>query len=423
MQKERYHRPDETAMRRVLEREKNELSEIILRLAWNIGLTREEIRQLKWSDLSFSDNQVVLSDRSIPMDDETAACLKIRAHSRGHVSEYVVSGDRNRAQLQAPSVSRIARQALDREESLRGISLRDLRHDFIIRKLARHEWAYVAKISGMAATSMYTMFSDYMVERSPAEVSSEPPSEPDEFLIWKIVQEEGTSPEGLALWMAWKHIMEVNEIIGLTWDDVDFQTGTITLVDRVIVMDAMLRRRLRAVLDARTPEDDPHVLLTPKSRRPFDHSRLSYATRTVFIRNGVENWTMNHVILAAKHAAEDSAILRMMDDKGSITRNDVMELFAVSSVTAYERLRRLVEAGKVVRIGVKYYPAGKVVPPEQHYEMIRDYLEENGAAYRQDLADLLRIEGRPCAAILRRFVDEGKVVRAGQIYKLPAKKV
>ena len=46
-----------------------------------------------------------------------------------------------------------------------------------------------------------------------------------------------------------------------------------------------------------------------------------------------------------------------------------------------------------------------------------------GAAFRQDLADLLRVEGRPCATILRRFVEEGKVVRVGQIYRLPPEKV
>lgn len=422
MQKE-YNRPDEAAMRRVLERVKGELGEIILRLAWNLGLTREEIRQLKWSEVSFSDNQVVLSDRSIPMDDETAECLKLRAHSRGHVSEYVVNGDRNRLQLQAPSISRIVRQALGQEESLKDISLRDLRHDFIIRQLAEHDWPYVARISGMAATSMYNLFSDYMVEQPYPEKAPEKPSEPDEFLIWKIVQSEGTSPEGLALWMAWKHIMEVNEIIALTWDDVDFNAGTIKVADREIVMDAMLRRRLQTVLDGRAPGDDPHVLLTPRSRRPYDHSRLSYATRTVFIRNGVENWTMNHIILAAKRNIADSAVLQLIADRGSITRKDVMELFGVSSVSAYERLRRLVEAGKVVRVGAKYYIAGKVVPPEEHYEKIRDYLEMNGGAYRQDLADLLRIEGRPCSAILRRFVEEGKVVRTGQIYTLPPKKV
>ena len=57
MQKE-YNRPDEAAMRRVLERVKGELGEIILRLAWNLGLTREEIRQLKWSEVSFSERCV-----------------------------------------------------------------------------------------------------------------------------------------------------------------------------------------------------------------------------------------------------------------------------------------------------------------------------------------------------------------------------
>ena len=410
-------------MQRVLNRSKGDLGELIIRLAWCLGLTREEIRQLKWSQVSFGDQQIVLPDRNVPMDEEMAECLQLRAHSRGHVSEYVVCGDRSRLQMQAPSVSRIVRQALDEEECLKDISLRDLRHDYIIRQLGEHDWPYVAKISGMAATSMYNLFSDYMTEQPPEESPVQSISEPDEFLVWKIVQAEGTSPEGLALWMAWKHRMEVNEMIGLTWGDVDFQTGVIRLSDREIVMDAMLRRRLQTVLDGRTPEDDPHVLLTPRSKRPYDHSRLSYATRTVFIRNGVENWTMNYVIHAARRNLADSIMLQMAEDRGSITRKDVMERFRISSVSAYERLRRLVESGKLVRVGAKYYIAGKVVPPEQHYETIRDYLEMNGAAYRQDLADLLQVEGRPCATILRRFVEEGKVVRTGQIYKLPAKKV
>ena len=415
-----YNRPDESTMYRVLEQIKGEL---IIRPAWELGLTREEIRQLKWSEVSFSEHQVVLSDRSIPMNTETAECLELRAHSRGHVSEYVINGERNCLQLQAPSISRIVRQALDQEESLRDISLRDLRHDFIIRQLAEHDWPYVARISGMAATSMYNLFSDYMTEQPAAEESSVRPSEPDEFLIWKIVQSEGASSEGLALWMAWKHMMEVNEIIALTWEDVDLHTGTIRLPDREIAMDAMLRRRLQAVFEERGPADDPHVLLTPRSRRPYNHSRFSHATRTVFIKNGVEDWTMNHIITAAKRNVTDSMVLRMITDRGFITRKDVIDLLGVSSVSAYERLRRLVETGKLVRIGARYYIAGKVVPPEEHYEKIRDYLEQNGAAFRQDLADLLRVEGRPCAAILRRFVQEGKVVRAGQIYKLPPKQV
>ena len=422
MQRE-YARPDEPAMYRVLDRAKGEQAELILRLAWSMGLTREEIRQLKWSEVSFSDRQIVLADRSIPMDQATADCLEFRAHARGHLSEYVVNGERNCLQLQAPSISRIARLALDEEPLLKDISLRDLRHDFIIRRLAEHDWPYVARISGMAATSMYNLFSDYMTEQSSGETLREDPSEPDEFLIWKIVQAEGTSSEGLALWMAWKHMMEVNEIIALTWADVDLSVGTLRLPDREILLDSMLRRRLQTVLEGRQPEDDPHVLLTPRSRRPYNHSRLSHATRTVFIKNGVEDWTMNHIITAAKRNVVDSAVLRMISEQGSATRKAVMDLLGVSSVSAYERLRRLVETGKLVRIGGRYYISGKVVPPEEHYETVREYLEQNGAAYRQDLADLLQVEGRPCAAILRRFVREGKVVRAGQIYKLPPKQV
>ena len=88
MQKE-YNRPAEAALRRVLDREQGELGEIILRLAWNLGLPREEIRQLKWSDVAFSEHQVVLPDRAVPMDAATEECLRLRAHARGHASEFV----------------------------------------------------------------------------------------------------------------------------------------------------------------------------------------------------------------------------------------------------------------------------------------------------------------------------------------------
>lgn len=96
-----------------------------------------------------------------------------------------------------------------------------------------------------------------------------------------------------------------------------------------------------------------------------------------------------------------------------------MELLGLSKVAAYERLKRLTASGELVRVGGKYYPAGKVVPPEEHYAVIRAYLEENGAAYRQDLAGLLRIGPRQCGLILRRMVADGQLVQTGQRYRLP----
>jgi len=76
-----------------------------------------------------------------------------------------------------------------------------------------------------------------------------------------------------------------------------------------------------------------------------------------------------------------------------------------------------------VRLGMKYYPAGSVIPPEEQYAALRTHLETAGAAYRQELAEVLGIDGRRCATLLKRLVGEGLLVRTGQMYALPAEYV
>ena len=417
-------RPNEEALQRVLEREKGTVSEVILRLAWQMGLSRDEIHHLQWQQVALPEMQVQLADRSIPMDAAVMTCLEHRATLYQKYSDYAVVSNRGTARLEPQSISRLARFALDAEESLKGISLKDLRHDFIIRQLAIHPWPYVARISGMASTTMYTMFSTYMREDSAADAqeSAAPKKtgvQADEFFVWKIVQAEGPSPVGIALWMAWHYCMEVTEIISLTWPDVDVHNGVIHLEDREVVIDAMLQRWLRELLASRTPQDDPHVLLTPKSKRPFEASRISKATRTVLIRHGAEDMTFQDLVYAAKRNAVDVQLLKYLKEKGSITRGDVTELLQTTPTAAYTQLRRLADTGAIVRIGGKYYLPEAVVLPEQQYDAIRQYLKNYGVAYLQALADLLKIERRPCAWILRRFIEEGKLARRGQLYVLP----
>ena len=83
------------------------------------------------------------------------------------------------------------------------------------------------------------------------------------------------------------------------------------------------------------------------------------------------------------------------------------------------RLRQLTASGRLVRVGTKYYPAGQVVPPEEQYGVIREFLTQSGPAYRQDLAALLHIGDRQCALILKHMVEAGRLVRTGQRYALP----
>lgn len=191
------------------------------------------------------------------------------------------------------------------------------------------------------------------------------------------------------------------------------------LKDRSIPLGNTARRLLLEVQTQNRDTDDPHVLLTPNSRKPFDRVWLSKLVRTALIRGGIENATLRDIGVEARHKEDDDLLLQYAAEKGSVTKREVMGLLGLQSVAAYERLRRLTERKKLVRIGAKYYLTGTVVPPEDQYEVLRRYLEKAEGAYRQELARLLHVEARQCSVILKRLVEEGKLVQHGQQYYLP----
>ena len=100
-----------------------------------------------------------------------------------------------------------------------------------------------------------------------------------------------------------------------------------------------------------------------------------------------------------------------------------MNLFQVGWRPAWDLLHRLVREEKLVRVGARYYLPGTAVPPEQHYDVVRAYLETEGGAYRKELADLLHIEEKQCGWILAGFVADGKLAREGQRYVQPEEEV
>ena len=417
MGKNTINRPDAAAMERLLEKAGSTTEGVILCLAWRQGLTREEIQRLTWADVAFAEEQIHLSDRVVPMEEETADCLRARYQRIGERSPFVVVSDRLRKQMPPESISRLARTALDRE-GLVSVSLMDLRHDFIVRQLETHDWPYVARISGISVHTLYAKFSGFLPRNRHR--SAEPQdTEVDAFLLWKLLQAEGGSPVGLALWMSWKLGMQAREIVALTWSQVDLDRGVIHLPDRDLTLGITLRRLLRTAQNRRREGDDPHVLLAPNSRRPIDQPRLSKLVRTALIRGGLETVSLGDLCREERREGEDARLLVYAAEKGAISRSEAMSILGLSKVAAYERLRQLTASGRLVRVGTKYYPAGQVVPPEEQYGVIREFLTQSGPAYRQDLAALLHIGDRQCALILKHMVEAGRLVRTGQRYALP----
>ena len=420
MAQKEYKRPDEATLLRILDSNQLLLAETLIVLAWRLGLSRDEIYNLKWADFSFEERQVSLPDRCIPLDEEAYTRLYRRWEEQEHHGVYVASSDRIGERVHPNYIPRCVRKALN-EGGLPDINMVDLRQDFVLRLLQEHPRPYVARVTGITATSLYASYSEYFADEAKKGEGEEAEQSSDiEFRLWKIIQEEGASVEGLALWLAWTLEIPIQELTELTWDQVDLAKGMIKLPDRKVKMGSAILRKLKEVKAERGPDSDPHVLLTPRAQKGFDAKRLSKVLRNVLIRGGVDI-TLQDILSTKKRNDSEYPIIRIVQKYGSATRNQIMTELPLSQAQYYARVESLIERGELVRIGQKLYLPGTVVAPEEQYEVIRAHLETVSGAVRSDLAALLHVSSNQCGVILRTLVKEGKLKHTGHVYSLPDK--
>ena len=411
-----FKRPDPAAMERVLTRFPYSPEGAILRLAWREGLSREEIAALTWDQVQFEDNALTLPDRAVPLAPSAEDCLLERHRLYAQRDPHVIISDRYQRPMPPESVSRLARTALDTEGQK--VSLKDLRQDFVIRQLQTHDWTYAARVSGMAVSTLRDAFSPYLTKPAAPE---NPLAQRDEaeYLLWRVIQQEGSSPAGLALWMGWKLQMQPGEIASLTWGQVDFDQNLIRLPDRTVSMGSRLRRLLLDAWDRRKDPAEPRVFTAPTTGRPMDLSRLTTVTRTALIRGGLEHVNLRNLHTWGRQGDRAQLLMAQAEEQGWLTREAVMERLGVSKSTARQYLLELREAGRLVRVGTRYYPAGAVADPDDHLDIIRAYLQEHGTGRRQDFIRLLGLEPEQGTLLLRRLTDRGELVLTGRHYTLP----
>ena len=403
-------------MWRILERYPYSPEGTIIRLAWLQGLSRKELNELTWADVDFEGQTIILADRTIPMEESTVLCLKKRFLLYGRISDRVIIADRGKKPMTPENVSRLARRALE-SESL-NVSLMDLRHDWLLRQIKFNGWAYAARVSGMTVSTLRGEFGRYLKDGQ-KDTAGHGEKDEIEYALWRVVQQEGNSVAGLAIWMCWKLEMQPGEISALTWNQIDFSQGTIHLPDREVMLGSRMQRLLPEIWEQRKNPYEQKVFVAPTTGHPMDMSRISVLVRTAMVRGGVDGFTLRSLYSWTIIQKNNALLLKQANKTGSLVLADVIRLLKVSENTAWGYLNRLSSTGNLVKVGVRYYPNGSVVAPGEQVQALHDYLEKYKVGSRRDFIKVLRVTPHQATTILRHMVERGQLVRVGKRYQLP----
>ena len=418
MPAEALKKPDEAAMFRILARHPYSPEGVILRLAWQEGLSRKELNELTWDQVDLDGGSLLLPDRTVPLEPSVADCLRERYARYRKLSDRVLIADRGKKPMTPENVSRLAKLALDSEGQ--DVSLKDLRRDWIVRQIKANGWAYGARVSGMAVGSLRGIFPAALWEDAP---QPDVPQTGDdtEYSLWRIVQQEDSSTAGLAIWMCWKLAMQPGEVVNLSWSQTDFAVGVLHLPDRDVPMGNRMRRLLKETWERQKDLPTDKVFVAPTTGNPMDQSRLSVVSRTAMIRGGLEGFSLRSLSAWANAKRLDDILIRGAEERGYLVRDTAAELLNVTPRTAWEYLTRLNREGQLTKVGIRYYPVGSAIPVENQVEVLQTYLTEHGIAGRQALAEQLGIT--PCQAthILQGMVARGELELVGKRYRLPQK--
>ncbi len=409
---------DGGALERLLAEHPCDLEGVVLRLAWRAGLTRDEIWGLAWDEVDSEGRALRLTDRQVPLTDDAAECLETWRRRVEGLSPWVAVSQRNKQRVTPQHITRLTRDVLS-GAGLEDTTLRDLRRDYIRARLKTEDWQRVTREAGL---SVQTYRNDHaaLVPAEPQE-SGKNPWAYDDFRLWKVLQAEKDTAAGLALWLSWQMGLELREMTELVWGEVDFDGLLLRLPGREVPMTRAVERLLRAEREKRAADDDPHVLLSPRARRPMDSARLTTLVRDALVRGGIENTSLRWLRGGMAEEEKRAVLRRRLQETDSLTCGEAAAALQTEPREASRILAAMVRRGEFARAGYRYYAADSIVPPEKHAETVTEYIAANGPAYLDDIARLLRVEKKTASGVLKRMKKAGELVLLSkeQRYALP----
>lgn len=411
------NRPDPDAMNQLLSENWDSASGVIVRLAWYLGLMRGEIRTLSWPQIDFDGAVVRLSGRAVPIPQDMLSYLKRLQSARTGAFGYIVVSDKG-LPFTEQYISKLARQALDRVGQT-SVRLIDLRHDYVLRQLAAHDWQYVSQVSGIGLVSLRDHFMPHIEQtwRRTRPAARRVFAELDQAAITRLIESEQYSPAGTLICLAARVGLLVSEMQNLTWQQVTLSKAVVNLPDRTVPIPPDALRYLMKLKTHDAGRSD-YVVISKRAGKPLEAAYISKTARAALVSSGIRDVTLSDLRSDfLRRTQVEPPILAMAQKQGSVTRAAAAELLGVTRSQAYIRLSQMVSSGRLIRVGGRYFLPEQTTQPARHKEMILNYLRKEGSAVRQDFARLLNILPRQVYPILRHLVLSGEIeLRDGRYY-------
>ena len=409
-----YHRPDRELLETTLRKEEYRMVAVVVRLAWQLGLLRQEIHQLTWEQIDFAASVVRLPDREIPMSPEMQVYLQGLQMERRKMSGPVVLSDRDRRPPAEQHMSLVVRRLMNEigQELVRPL---DLRYDFIEQQLEKHSWEYVSQVAGMDLRSLQLHFS------KPDGSAVEP--EPDDTNIdaqklWKIIEGEDYGVVAVALRLAWQLGLLQSVMHTLRWDMVDWDNKTLNLENEKRTISEDMLSFLQE-LEQRNHQWSEYILISDRAHKEVERAHLSRMVRAALVRGGCSNVSL--VDLRKDWEVQSKwaePIVTYLGYHGRMTRSDVVNLLHLSGSQANRVMQWMIERGTVIMSGRSYYLAGTVVPPEQQESVVLAYLANHPGAKCGDLGKVLGLTQKHCLTVLQSLLKHGTIERRNDLYYL-----
>ena len=380
-------------------------AETILRLARQAGLRRREIQALTWGQVDLMEWKLHLPDRTVPMELDLAMHLLPLSEGKAP-GDSVAASRRSGEALAAQTVSHLSRAALTAAGEVE-VCLADLRNAYAAERLnAGEDWQSVSRLTGMSAAALRRLGEEVATRSRRAA----PPAVKGAALE-DLIRAEGTSPAGLAIALAWRCGLGLEEITALRWSQVG--EDHIALSGHSPPRDAGTKQLLGSL---RPAEDG--FLLSTRTGKPYDLSRLSRLVRAALVRHGLDDVTLRDLRRLRGTENVEPALLHLASNREGVTLRQAQEALGGSDTALRRSFKRLTAQGKLVRVGLKYYLPAAVVPPQEQEAAVLAHLRREGFAYRQDIARLLRISPAQCRGVLGRLTAAGKIRQENQRYTL-----